>query len=462
MDDTPKQDPKSQPADPIVPAEKEKPEPVAKDTTPVNPVTPVEPPATPEKKPDTAPTAPAKEPDPADPIKPAAAPVKEPDPVEPIKPVPTPTAPAKKPDPTPATPVAPAKTTPSPATPVNKPGPAPTTPSKEPNPADPVEPTKPTPAPVTPTKKSVPAKPTPAPVAPAKKPEPAPPVTPTKSAPAVVPPAPTQAVIPSSSALPPLKADQGDPYAVKNSNAGKGTSLLLLLLTAILFATLGAAGYWYYSGNYGSSAGQSCTYNGAKFNDNMIFPAQDQCNECFCNNGSTTCTSIACTSGDIEENTSDDSIPFEEWETFVNTVLKVTFKYPANWYVTETAEGDPAVCETNTITASNNENTFEITIPCSTEPDWCVFEDTDTSVLPEGFDTSVQGNYQEIQGDGSTYRRSLTEPGTYKVCELDAETGLYTPNLTPAYVKLLTPVDNAETTKLDILDQMLQSLKLDI
>lgn len=150
---------------------------------------------------------------------------------------------------------------------------------------------------------------------------------------------------------------------------------------------------------------------------------------------------------------------YEGWKSYDNTDLEVSFKYPASWGVETSTEGNPEVCENTTITVSNNGYSLEIYIPCSTGPDWCVFDDTDTDKLPQGADTTTNifSDYIEIEGSQSTFRRAESTKGTFTICMKEESTDLFIPWNSPGYIEYHVPKENIDYAIIDTLDMILKS-----
>lgn len=93
----------------------------------------------------------------------------------------------------------------------------------------------------------------------------------------------------------PKKTPKGRKRVHKKKDAGKKkTSFLLLAIVALIFAVLGAGGFWYLGGTEGGGRAQLCTYKDKTYENSENFSASDNCNECFCNNGRAVCTLLFC------------------------------------------------------------------------------------------------------------------------------------------------------------------------
>lgn len=104
-----------------------------------------------------------------------------------------------------------------------------------------------------------------------------------------------------------------------NRSSKKILLIIFWILTAFLFAALGAGTYYFLTKDKeckGSTDSQqkTCTYNGISYNDGESFDATDGCNTCTCEDGEVACTLMACENG--EETPGEDNAPSEDASNF--------------------------------------------------------------------------------------------------------------------------------------------------
>jgi hypothetical protein len=90
---------------------------------------------------------------------------------------------------------------------------------------------------------------------------------------------------------------------IQNQGRNKLLVIIAILLFFLLVISLGIGGYFLLSLNKDTSDNtndtnekHSCTYNNKSYNNGDSFKALDGCNTCACNDGSISCTEMACLS----------------------------------------------------------------------------------------------------------------------------------------------------------------------
>lgn len=142
----------------------------------------------------------------------------------------------------------------------------------------------------------------------------------------------------------PIQPEQLTVPVPQPKSSNKLLVVALLITTAVLFAGLGAGGYYLLTRNKKEATPttperQSCTYNNQAYNDSASFDATDGCNTCLCNNGNVVCTELNCTKeSNGTTNDGNEIDPYSGWNTYTNDLLGYTVRYPDDYTLDSSEE----------------------------------------------------------------------------------------------------------------------------